>query len=110
MFLSLLRILADCITDHPVICDDLLRHRPHCWGVQRHGRLLRAEKQVGCALGHHVCPLIVGLFLPTYTGRGMLRPTSAVKVISLKIHLNAFFSYTHICTFKSTTEYPVFQI
>lgn len=39
-------LFADCITDLIIVCDDLLRYCPHCWRVQRHGRLLRAEKQV----------------------------------------------------------------
>lgn len=38
--------VADCITDPIIVCDDLLWNCPHCWRVQRHGRLLRAEKQV----------------------------------------------------------------
>lgn len=38
--------VADCITDPAVVCDDLLWDCAHCWRVQRHGRLIRAEKQV----------------------------------------------------------------
>lgn len=34
-----------CTTDLIIVCDDLLWYCPHCWRVQRYGRLLRAEKQ-----------------------------------------------------------------
>lgn len=67
-------ILVDCITDHLVVCDDLLRYCPHCWRVQRHGCFLRAEKQVGWALGQHLHPLTMWLFLSPVTGETCCAP------------------------------------
>lgn len=49
-------LFTDCITDPVVVCDDLLWYCPHCWRVQRHGRLLRAEKQVGGLAVEHLAP------------------------------------------------------
>lgn len=40
---------SDRITDVIVVCDDLLWYCPHRRRVQRHGRLLGAEKQVSPA-------------------------------------------------------------
>lgn len=40
-------VLADRTADTIVVCDDLLWHRQHCRRVQRYGRLIRIENQVG---------------------------------------------------------------
>lgn len=60
--------VADCITDPIIFCDDLLWDRPHCWRVQRHGRLLRAEKQVSWVILWRLPPLIMWLLASSATG------------------------------------------
>ena len=52
---------ADCITDLIIVCDDLLRYCQHCWRVQRHGCLLRAQKQVSWVAAPS--PMIIRLFV-----------------------------------------------
>lgn len=64
VFTTILFFLStDCITDPTILCDDLLWDCPHCWRVQRHGRLLRAEKQVGWVTPQHLPPLMMWLFV-----------------------------------------------
>lgn len=40
-------VFADRTADTIVVCDDLLWHRQHCRRIQRYGRLIRIENQVG---------------------------------------------------------------
>lgn len=49
-------VSADRPADAAVLRDDLLRHRQHRRRVQRHGRLIRAEAQVGASVPPQLGP------------------------------------------------------
>lgn len=88
-------LFADCITDPIVICDDLLWYCQHCWRIQRHGRLLRAEKQVGFLRSSYPPALSVITLLSISSDKHMKRNVYDCSLPATAVH---FHIWAHLCT------------